>query len=179
MTRALLLSRACGAMPAHACLRNSFPEESVPPAGGRGRIAQTQTPDSPGPNGSTRIISNAIDVERLLRLASASDPVFSALGAPRPVNMAICNRRADHCPKSSGLIDAPEYFTSGRLSGPRSSLPSCSTLSSAIIYLTFPPSSFCRSCHSSNPKAFSDTPGAGSLSPSSQHFAALPNFPPT
>jgi hypothetical protein len=142
-------------MATHTCVRNSFPQESVPPAGGG--VAQTQRADSPGPNGSTRIISNAIDVEHLLRPASANDPVFSALDTARPLNMANCNRRADHCPKSPGLIDAPEYFTSGRPSGPRPSLPSCSTLSSAIIYLTFPPSSFCRSCQPSNPQGFSDT----------------------
>jgi hypothetical protein len=104
--------------------------------------------EGPGPNGSTRIIRNAIDVERLLRPAPANDPIFFALGTPHPVNMDDSNRRADHCPKSSGLIDAPDYFTSGRPSGPRTSLPSCSTASSVIIYLTFPPSSscFCRSC---------------------------------
>jgi hypothetical protein len=104
--------------------------------------------EGPGPNGSTRIIRNAIDVERLLRPAPANDPIFFALGTPHPVNMDDFNRRADHCPKSSGLIDAPDYFTSGRPSGPRTSLPSCSTASSVIIYLTFPPSSFCfcRSC---------------------------------
>jgi hypothetical protein len=94
--------------------------------------------DGPGPNGSTRIISNAIDVERLLRPAPANDPIFFALGCPHPLTMDDSNRRADLCPRSSGLIAAPDYFTSGRPSGPRTSLPSCSTASSVIIYLTFP-----------------------------------------
>jgi hypothetical protein len=104
--------------------------------------------DGPGPNGSTRIIRNAIDVERLLRPAPANDPIFFALGCPHPLTMDDSNRRADLCPRSSGLIDAPDYFTSGRPSGPRTSLPSCSTASSVIIYLTFPHLffGFCRSC---------------------------------